>query len=594
MYPVHFLSPTTPIDRVLLLLTRRMGLDNRFDYKIKRWLGILKENWICTFGGILRAPEGTFDNLGLPLALAGELNRIQALPSQHKNENFFTIQKVCKSSAQIYSTKTTKEITWLKISDIHRELVLKSFNHLVSYKSPEKKSGVQLFEEQFFHFFLTQNPGVQRFFDSTNLSVAGRAFKKMLYWIIENVDNVELSAEVLRVGGQHSIYGVTEGEMKSFVRAVCHCIKAIVSPHHFDIRTSEAWEAVLSSSTELLARAGEISKQGFNGVLRKLKENGTWELQYITLMPDLIYLYKDSQKTDLYGQFPLVDVTVQFPQEQSPSPHCFLLNSSHPPFLLTLSALDEKQYSQWLFQIDWRVKALQVVRKDRENESDSLTSVEDALVTKKEWLTKPPRKVQNSLTKERPQTPQELMANLQTVLDAGLPLTIADKELIRKSWSYLTAKKWIDQEGMSKSGIGKLFENFYSKLFEADTTAKRLFEGTGMKAQGRALVNMIGIVVKSLDNWSVFSSIVLKLAGRHQIYGVKQKSYDIFAEILSDTIAQLCDDMPDTNVSHVQTLWKKVICTLSDLIVQAYPIASLPFSIVSSRKLLVNNVESQA
>eukprot|EP01126_Amoeba_proteus_P041361 TRINITY_DN4445_c0_g1_i8.p3 TRINITY_DN4445_c0_g1~~TRINITY_DN4445_c0_g1_i8.p3 ORF type:complete len:153 (-),score=32.11 TRINITY_DN4445_c0_g1_i8:2444-2902(-) len=119
-------------------------------------------------------------------------------------------------------------------------------------------------------------------------------------------------------------------------------------------------------------------------------------------MPDLIYLYKDSQKTDLYGQFPLVDVTVQFPQEQSPSPHCFLLNSSHPPFLLTLSALDEKQYSQWLFQIDWRVKALQVVRKDRENESDSLTSVEDALVTKKEWLTKPPRKVQNSLTKERP------------------------------------------------------------------------------------------------------------------------------------------------------------------------------------------------
>eukprot|EP01126_Amoeba_proteus_P041357 TRINITY_DN4445_c0_g1_i24.p2 TRINITY_DN4445_c0_g1~~TRINITY_DN4445_c0_g1_i24.p2 ORF type:complete len:259 (+),score=63.96 TRINITY_DN4445_c0_g1_i24:1481-2257(+) len=141
---------------------------------------------------------------------------------------------------------------------------------------------------------------------------------------------------------------------------------------------------------------------------------------------------------------------------------------------------------------------------------------------------------------------------------------------------------------MSKSGIGKLFENFYSKLFEADTTAKRLFEGTGMKAQGRALVNMIGIVVKSLDNWSVFSSIVLKLAGRHQIYGVKQKSYDIFAEILSDTIAQLCDDMPDTNVSHVQTLWKKVICTLSDLIVQAYPIASLPFSIVSSRKLLSN------
>lgn len=61
--------------------------------------------------------------------------------------------------------------------------------------------------------------------------------------------------------------------------------------------------------------------------------------------------------------------------------------------------------------------------------------------------------------------------------------------------------------------------DFYAKLFEINPAGKRLFESTGLKAQGRALVSMIGMVVRCLDDFSTFSSHIRELGGRHKIYG---------------------------------------------------------------------------
>lgn len=43
-------------------------------------------------------------------------------------------------------------------------------------------------------------------------------------------------------------------------------------------------------------------------------------------------------------------------------------------------------------------------------------------------------------------------------LKAGLGLTDEEKNTVKTSWKCLVEKKFIDAHGVSKSGIGKLFE----------------------------------------------------------------------------------------------------------------------------------------
>eukprot|EP01126_Amoeba_proteus_P060389 TRINITY_DN7988_c0_g1_i8.p1 TRINITY_DN7988_c0_g1~~TRINITY_DN7988_c0_g1_i8.p1 ORF type:complete len:305 (+),score=45.30 TRINITY_DN7988_c0_g1_i8:283-1197(+) len=220
----------------------------------------------------------------------------------------------------------------------------------------------------FFTYLLGQAISVQRLYGYGNSHVAGRSFWKMLFWVIENIDNLEISEELVRIGGCHSIYGVTEEEYKAFASSLCNCIKDIIGEKHFGIETVEAWHAVFNCISDLMIKVGETTKQGFKGELRRLRENHTWGTKYITLMPETIYLYKDYERTDLYGQFPLRDITIQ---DHNDVPYSFKLSSFDPPFLLTLAALDEKQYNKWLIEIDWRVTALHHLYKDHDSEGMS-------------------------------------------------------------------------------------------------------------------------------------------------------------------------------------------------------------------------------
>lgn len=44
------------------------------------------------------------------------------------------------------------------------------------------------------------------------------------------------------------------------------------------------------------------------------------------------------------------------------------------------------------------------------------------------------------------------------LLSRGLDLNEFEKEVVKKSWAALTSKKFVDDTGITKSGIGKLFE----------------------------------------------------------------------------------------------------------------------------------------
>lgn len=64
-----------------------------YDFKVEKWIRLLKDNWIQTVGTLTRLPPGSLSQLGLPLALVVELERIIRLTHEYKNMEFFHIQK---------------------------------------------------------------------------------------------------------------------------------------------------------------------------------------------------------------------------------------------------------------------------------------------------------------------------------------------------------------------------------------------------------------------------------------------------------------------------------------------------------------------
>lgn len=80
-------------------------------------------------------------------------------------------------------------------------------------------------------------------------------------------------------------------------------------------------------------------------------------------------------------------------------------------------------------------------------------------------------------------------------------------------------------------------ELFYGKLFSLDPALKPLFNGD-MKAQGRKLMQMIGIAVNGLSNLASIVPAVQDLGRRHVRYGVKDAHYDTVGAALLWTLEQ--------------------------------------------------------
>lgn len=95
-------------------------------------------------------------------------------------------------------------------------------------------------------------------------------------------------------------------------------------------------------------------------------------------------------------------------------------------------------------------------------------------------------------------------------------------------------------------------ELFYAKLFSLDPSLKPLFKGD-MKAQGKKLMNMIGIAVSGLTRLDTIVPAVQALGVRHAGYGVKPAHYGTVAAALVWTLEQGLGDKftPDVKESWV-------------------------------------------
>jgi hemoglobin-like flavoprotein len=72
---------------------------------------------------------------------------------------------------------------------------------------------------------------------------------------------------------------------------------------------------------------------------------------------------------------------------------------------------------------------------------------------------------------------------------------------------------------------------FYHRLFELDPKLRGLFVGD-LAEQGKKLMAMLSIAVRSLDNMLPLVPVLADLGQRHRTYGVKERDYALVGEAL--------------------------------------------------------------
>ena len=111
---------------------------------------------------------------------------------------------------------------------------------------------------------------------------------------------------------------------------------------------------------------------------------------------------------------------------------------------------------------------------------------------------------------------------------------------------------------------------FYGRLFDLDPALESLFKGD-MAEQGRKLMQMIGVAVKSLDRLEQVLPAVQALGARHAGYGVREKDYDTVGRALIWTLRKgLGEDFtPETEAA-----WAEVYTTLAGVMKEAQAAAA--------------------
>ena len=100
---------------------------------------------------------------------------------------------------------------------------------------------------------------------------------------------------------------------------------------------------------------------------------------------------------------------------------------------------------------------------------------------------------------------------------------------------------------------------FYGRLFDLDPALEPLFKGD-MVEQGRKLMQMIGVAVKSLDRLEQVLPAVSALGARHAGYGVREKDYDTVGRALIWTLKK---GLGEEFTPETEAAWAEVYNTLA-------------------------------
>ena len=99
-------------------------------------------------------------------------------------------------------------------------------------------------------------------------------------------------------------------------------------------------------------------------------------------------------------------------------------------------------------------------------------------------------------------------------------MTPEQRELLRQSWPPIAAD------------ADRLSAVFYDRLFELDPDARALFAKTDMTVQRKKFLDMLGEIVKVIDDTDQLVPSVVGLARRHVTYGVEPAQYATVGQAL--------------------------------------------------------------
>lgn len=113
---------------------------------------------------------------------------------------------------------------------------------------------------------------------------------------------------------------------------------------------------------------------------------------------------------------------------------------------------------------------------------------------------------------------------------------------------------------------------FYARLFDLDPELEPLFKGD-MVEQGRKLMQMIGVAVRSLDRLEQVLPAVRALGARHAGYGVRERDYDTVGGALLWTLKR---GLGDDFTPEAEAAWAEVYGALAGEMKAAQAAAAAP------------------
>jgi len=133
-------------------------------------------------------------------------------------------------------------------------------------------------------------------------------------------------------------------------------------------------------------------------------------------------------------------------------------------------------------------------------------------------------------------------------------MTSRQIELIRSSWARVTA---IDEVTF---GIG-----FYNRLFEIAPEIEPMFKRPILE-QSRKLTTILDHVIEKLDALDDIVENIVKLAHRHENYGVKPEHYTLVGEALLWTLER---ELRDQWNDELKFAWTMCYVSISTAMLQA-------------------------
>jgi len=133
-------------------------------------------------------------------------------------------------------------------------------------------------------------------------------------------------------------------------------------------------------------------------------------------------------------------------------------------------------------------------------------------------------------------------------------MTSRQIELIRSSWARVTATDEVT------FGIG-----FYNRLFEIAPEIEPMFKRP-ILVQSRKLTTILDHVIEKLDALDDIVENIVKLAHRHENYGVKPEHYTLVGEALLWTLER---ELRDQWNDELKFAWTMCYVSISTAMLQA-------------------------